>query len=394
MADPDERLDSWKEIADYLGRDRTTVMRWERTAGLPVRRVTGERGKSVFAYRTEIDRWLHGQPSPLVEDAHPRRRWKTVLAGSAAALALLALAGLAVSQASASKAVAGATLEGHEIVATDRAGNERWRLSLSGVDGHVVPARFLVTDVRGDANPEVLAALHYNRGGRQDAGIVLLIDGGGEVVWQRSLEDRYRFGDVEYGPAWFPSDIAVYGVPGARRIAVAYHHHTWWPGLVVTYDSAGIAVARFVNAGWITGLNVSADSRHLLAAGMNNGLAGAVLAVLDALRPEGVSPGDGGPSPACANCPPGHPVAYFLAPWTELARPSDTPPVTVSVTPSGVIEWRAVQRADERGKVPEVIVTLSPALDVLSRSVNDRFVEMAGPKEPAVRRWTSQTGWR
>lgn len=397
MADAGERFDSWKEIAEYLGRDRTTVMRWERTAGLPVRRVTGERGTSVFALKTEIDQWLLRQPPQAIEAEPSRSRWKTVLAASTSALILMllaGLAGLAVSQASGSKPVAGVALAGQEIVATDTGGHERWRLRLPHVDGHVVPARFLVTDVQGDADPEVLAALHYIRGGRQDAGIVMLIDGDGEIVWQRSLEDRYRFGDVEYGPAWFPSDVAVYGPPAARRIAVAYHHHTWWPGLAVTYDERGSAVARFVNAGWITSVNASADSRYLLAAGINNSLGGAVLAVLDAANPEGVSPAGGGSLPVCSNCPRGSPVSYFLAPWTELARPSDTPPVTVNVTPSGTIEWRAVQRAAEGGKVPEVIVTLSPALDMLSRSVNDFFTETAGSREPVVRRWTSPTGWR
>jgi hypothetical protein len=34
-----ERLDSWKAIAAYLGRDVGTVRRWERTRGLPVKRV-------------------------------------------------------------------------------------------------------------------------------------------------------------------------------------------------------------------------------------------------------------------------------------------------------------------------------------------------------------------
>lgn len=53
---PQQRLDSWKAIADYLGRDRTTVLRWERTASLPVRRVPGGHGRSVFAYKSEIDR--------------------------------------------------------------------------------------------------------------------------------------------------------------------------------------------------------------------------------------------------------------------------------------------------------------------------------------------------
>ena len=33
------RLESWKEIAAYLGRDVTTVHRWEKREGLPVRRL-------------------------------------------------------------------------------------------------------------------------------------------------------------------------------------------------------------------------------------------------------------------------------------------------------------------------------------------------------------------
>ena len=32
------RLDSWKEIAAYLKRDVTTVQRWEKREGMPVRR--------------------------------------------------------------------------------------------------------------------------------------------------------------------------------------------------------------------------------------------------------------------------------------------------------------------------------------------------------------------
>ncbi len=36
-----ERLDSWKEIADYLHLDVRTVTRWEKEKGLPVHRVPG-----------------------------------------------------------------------------------------------------------------------------------------------------------------------------------------------------------------------------------------------------------------------------------------------------------------------------------------------------------------
>ena len=35
---PDDRLDSWKEIAAFLGRTVRTVQRWEKTQGLPLHR--------------------------------------------------------------------------------------------------------------------------------------------------------------------------------------------------------------------------------------------------------------------------------------------------------------------------------------------------------------------
>ena len=54
------RLDSWKEIADYLARDVRTVIRWEKDKGLPVHRVPGGKRQAVFAYTSEIDKWLSG----------------------------------------------------------------------------------------------------------------------------------------------------------------------------------------------------------------------------------------------------------------------------------------------------------------------------------------------
>ena len=56
-----DRLDSWKEIASYVGRDVRTVIRWEQRGGLPIHRVPVGQRQAVFAYRHEIDTWLkHG----------------------------------------------------------------------------------------------------------------------------------------------------------------------------------------------------------------------------------------------------------------------------------------------------------------------------------------------
>jgi TolB-like protein/Tfp pilus assembly protein PilF len=52
------RLDSWKAIARYLGRDIRSVQRWERERGLPIHRVPGVKGGTIFAYQGELDAWL------------------------------------------------------------------------------------------------------------------------------------------------------------------------------------------------------------------------------------------------------------------------------------------------------------------------------------------------
>src|SRR6266404_6111657 len=62
-----DRLDSWKEIAVYLGREERTVQRWEAERRLPVHRPPGEKRGAVFAYREELDVWLAGTPAPVDE---------------------------------------------------------------------------------------------------------------------------------------------------------------------------------------------------------------------------------------------------------------------------------------------------------------------------------------
>ena len=57
----EDRLDSWKQIAAYLGRDVTTVQRWEKREGMPVRRHLHDRIGSVSASRTELDAWMRSR---------------------------------------------------------------------------------------------------------------------------------------------------------------------------------------------------------------------------------------------------------------------------------------------------------------------------------------------
>jgi tetratricopeptide (TPR) repeat protein len=59
------RLDSWKEIAAFFGRDERTVRRWEKERGLPAHRVPGGERGGVFAYTEELREWLKGRAGEL-----------------------------------------------------------------------------------------------------------------------------------------------------------------------------------------------------------------------------------------------------------------------------------------------------------------------------------------
>jgi hypothetical protein len=62
MTKPEDRLDSWKEIADYIGRNIGTCIRWARYLGLPVYRIDKKSARSrVFAFESEIDHWFENR---------------------------------------------------------------------------------------------------------------------------------------------------------------------------------------------------------------------------------------------------------------------------------------------------------------------------------------------
>ncbi len=64
-----EVLNSWKQIAMYLGRGVRTVQRWERDLGLPVHRPRGKHRSAVLAIPDELDQWVHRTPAQALNNA-------------------------------------------------------------------------------------------------------------------------------------------------------------------------------------------------------------------------------------------------------------------------------------------------------------------------------------
>jgi TolB-like protein/Tfp pilus assembly protein PilF len=101
-AEAGDRLDSWKEIAAYLGREVRTVQGWEKLEGLPIHRHLHSRQGSVYAFKTEMDAWREARkgvseaPTPVLLKEAPAAglgRYRTPLILTACAVAALVILG-------------------------------------------------------------------------------------------------------------------------------------------------------------------------------------------------------------------------------------------------------------------------------------------------------------
>ena len=97
------RLESWKEIANYLSRTVRTVQRWEKEENLPIHRHMHDKLGTVYAFKPELDAWWqNGQPrleqeeqEELARTLARRRRLFWPIAAAAVALAAVVAGGLA-----------------------------------------------------------------------------------------------------------------------------------------------------------------------------------------------------------------------------------------------------------------------------------------------------------
>jgi len=74
---PENRLDSWKEIASYLDRD-VTMQRWEKREGMPVHRHLHDKASSFYAFPAELDAWQQNRKLRLEKSKKSATWWARV----------------------------------------------------------------------------------------------------------------------------------------------------------------------------------------------------------------------------------------------------------------------------------------------------------------------------
>lgn len=184
MVEPTDRLDSWKEIAEFLKRDVRTVQRWEETESLPVHRLQHQKRSSVYAFKGELEAWLAEHVPEEKVDNHGSHSFRQGLTLGAAVTAAAAVLVAAV---------------GYLTLRSSRTEEP-------------FPSGYTVSNVTAFPGNEDDAT--FSPGGDQ---IAFAWDGGAEAssdIWlkQVRLGTRFRLTQTperEYSPAWAPDGSAI-----------------------------------------------------------------------------------------------------------------------------------------------------------------------------------------
>lgn len=440
MSDNSDRLDSWKAIAEYLGRDVRTLRRWE-GAGLPVRRVPGGKGHSVFAYKSEIDGWMARKSEPEPErdsvdippapvspqteaprrtpEAMPvepvpshRSRWLPLVAAAMVVGIVVTWKALAPSAAEEHLAV---EVSEFGVVARASDGVDRWRSAFPAGEKTITDGLAGVATVLQGMRPQVLVATSYSTDRTSSApsgGTLRQFTMDGQLRRTFAFDDHFTFGAGPYGAPWAIVATQADTSHGRTRVAVVAHHYNWWPSVVTILNERWEREGTFVNGGWMEAVQWLPAGR-LAVAGFHQADDSAMVALLDGDRITGHAPDEG--RFACADCPDGEPLVYVTMPRSELNV------VTSSEFNRATFEWTGqrlmvhtseVERPGRIGSLIDAVYEFSPSLDLLHASYSDRYwdkhraleeqgvlkhsraecPERDGPRE--VRVFTPATGWR
>jgi len=397
------RLDSWKAVAAYLQRDVRTARRWEREAGLPVRRVAARRGVSVYAYRSDIDAWLKepraagssertsqtndGSPvqaEPLAASTQPtpplpipnRRRLMTI-AGAAAAIVIALIAVWRAGPMGGVDLPLQLELTPTAFIARDAGGAERWRVGFPPRDRAVVLPRGGRGTLVDEQDERFVAAVQYFEHGDEESarsGEIVSLTDEGAVEGRFAFDDDLGFNAGRYGSPWAIVDYRVNADLPDRPVAVVAHHYTWWPSLVTVLDADWRRRGTFVHAGWVERLHWLNRDR-LLIAGFSQPLDGGMLAILDVNAMTGQTPVDPESPQYCTTYGEDRPLKYVVMPRTEVNRVAAA---RFNRAVLQVVEDRLLARTIEvenpvEGLAADVLYEFSPSLELLRAEFSARY---------------------
>ena len=278
-------LQSWKELANYLGVSVRTVQLWERARALPVRRLPGPNGR-ILALPAEIESWRTAQPPPPPKPPYPIY----------AAIVLLAfLAGAAATWLYLRPTPRHHfTVDNGIVTAFNKQGHPTWTFH-SGTNAPTGPGTYFSKIVQTDLDADGADELLVTRELPNTNHVLYCFNARGDVLWTRNLGRTVQTAVETLEPPFLARGFEVLrGFPdGLPRIVTVAHHHLWYPSQLLVLDLHGNILGEYWHSGHLTAFTLSdldLDGHpELIVAGINQARKSAELAVLDPFHLTGTS---------------------------------------------------------------------------------------------------------
>ncbi len=370
------RLNGWKEIAAYLDRGVRSVQRWEKTLGLPVRRIGTGRGEVVYALTEELDAWrdavertrdlserpgerdseetaapettadqMEGAAIASDADAHPAhalppaegdrpsktdfRRPLAAFVLAAAALAVVAI-GLWRPWSAPSGEPSEYVMDVDTLRVFDAKGRELWAdrfpapAAREPYSSHLRLMRkdpVVIEDLDGDGSREVVVG--YVPSSHDTRGQVRGYGAAGNRLFSTDFEGVVRFGETQYNPPWAVHRLFVTDAPGRGRwLWVAWIHGSGeFPTLLQRLSLDGTVRAALWSAGYVEWVQMTdvGGVPSVLVGAANNDHKGGSLAHFSAHAVGGSLPAETWDK-TCRTCPPGGPKKVLVFPRLDVLQ--------------------------------------------------------------------------
>ncbi len=297
------RIVGIKAIADYLDASERSVYRWEKELGLPLNRVSGSAGSSVYIYISELQEWLKKRESASKALVKSRKSRALFISSVAAILLIVITAIFFVLKGRQILFKTGipnpitSTVSGNMVFVRDAKGKDIWPF-VTHFD-KLEPETWWKTkaldflDIDKDGANEVACRVYDPV---EDKFFLTLFDNDGTTLWAKSITNEQTYNGLHLKSNFLPVRIQFAKRNDGQFLIVSYwRHKARFQSFIVSHDLQGNLVQKYIHTGHLGSLEIY-DLDHdgtdeILFAGTNNLLGGeGVLGVLNLSDFRGVCP--------------------------------------------------------------------------------------------------------
>lgn len=389
------KLDSWKEISDYLNRDVRTVQRWEARLGLPIHRLDSSPRSRVFSFTDEIDRWMDKSPRLSSKKNNSKNLKRPIPKMALAAILITITAAGIVWVVNAhkntgvfSREPVDFRLSASRLTVLNLKGRPIWSYDFnvdnlecedhykirfqqkSQFDFSFYLPCLMFRDINGDGTQETLFAMQTTDNSQDNR--LICFDHKGNIFWEynigRPVDDKPERSFS--GPIISGIDTIDIDGNGTLEIFILANHKADFSGLAVFLNGAGEKIGAYKNSGHLEDYaleDIDKDGiNELLLTGVNTDWDQPCLVVLDhtCLNGESPQPNSEGGETKDLSCPGKY---YILMPILAVR--------TICGAHNGVKKISLSENPDQMLTLSDLVeYTFNASLELTDVSFSYRFL--------------------